>query len=469
MNYGAKLINMIGKFILRMLSCLILNRASRKIFRQKYINILDKNLIEKRIKFQNENSEMEFEANFNQKGYKILHYTTYKAQCGISTFTDDLIYGMQINGNNHHAIYPVKFEYLEDIRLIYGYLNKKIDNCEMFDLILIEHEYAFWTCKNIYHNADLINNLNDLYKKYNFNARSYSLVLLDYFIERLLLKNKKVSIIWHTDFKLALCPLFEMNKEIKNYKQIPFFRFLNNNNLKITVMNTLMKKDLQSFNIPADNVNCCFHPVNKKKIMLQAYREDKVLKKEIILGGFGFINEKKGIHMLLKAFLHLPPDFRYIHIGGVHPRGNKKYMDSLKDFTDRNNLKDRVIFTGFLDFDLIDEYLKNIDIGIYLALSKNVYASGAINQFLIRGIPVIASNASDFADLKEAYDCLEIFEDFENEKKLADKIIEFSRDKKRLNILKKNCMLFCGENSFSEFANMIVANQFSSEGASKVF
>ena len=446
-----------NKTLVRLVLCLVLDREKRRKLRQTLIGEIDQKTIEKYLKYQKENWEIDFVNNKKESKYKILHYSTYKAKCGISTFLDDLLSAFENNGINYNAVFPVKFEYLQDVELIYSYLDKIINAAAFFDLILINHEYAFWRLKNIFHNAFLFNKLNPLYSKYNHNKLSYSLLLLDYFVERILSKNKKITIIWHTDFELSLKQLFLLNDSIKNYKEIPFFRFFDCDNLKIIVMNSKIKNGLERYKIPTNNVSFFMHPVKISGIKNCCIKENK---NEIILGGFGFIDYKKGLHLILKALLLLPKHYKYIHIGGVHPRKEDVYLRELKTFVKENGLSERVEFAGFLDFEEVDKYMKKFDIGVYLPLSKNNYASGAINRFLLNKVPVITSPNASFKDLKNAYDCIEIFDEYENEKKLAEKIQKFYSDKERMQKIKDNCTLFCMENSFEQFANFIIENQF---------
>lgn len=445
------------KTLIQLMACFILSREKRRKFRQTLIGEIDQKTIEKYLKYQKENWEIEFVNKEKNSQYKILHYSTYKSKCGISTFLDDLLVALKNNGVNYNAVFPVKFEYLQDVELIYSYLDKIINTSAFFDLVLIQHEYAFWSLRNIFHNAFLFNKLNPLYSKYNHNKLSYSLLLLDYFVERILLKKKKITIIWHTDFELSIKQLFLLNGNIENYKKIPFFRFFDCSDLKIVVMNSKMKNGLEKYKIPTNNIRFCMHPVKTSVIEKCCIKENK---NEVILGGFGFIDYKKGIHIVLKSLLHLPKNYKYIHIGGVHPRKDDKYLIELKTFIKENGLSERVQFTGFLDFEAVEKHIKNIDIGIYLALSENNYASGAINQLILNGVPVITSSNASFKDIKNAYDCIEIFEDYRDEKKLADKIQTFYLDKKRLQKIKDNCKYFCIENTFEKFADSIIEEQF---------
>lgn len=378
---------------------------------------------------------------------KILHYSTFNVQCGIAKFLDNCILGLQENGYCYNAVVPVNYDYLLDISTLLSYLDKIINYAKDFDVVEIQHEYEFWKCKNMY--SKLLRKVSLFADKYKYTKTSFSLVLLDYFIERLLDLGKEIRIVWHSDFGFALEDLAKVN-EWESFEDLPFFRFMENPNLKIVVMNSKMLESLGKFGIPAGNVKVLPHFVKS------GYRRQKSGPKtssgEVILAGFGFVSAYKGIMNNIKLLEFLPENYKYLHIGGVHPEDSSGYFDAVKEFVKEHGLENRVKFTGFIETDEeIETYLDSINLGLYLTSSKGVYASGAITVFLQNGIPVITSDALVFRDLSTNYDCVEVCGNAEDYKNIANHIVKLIADDKRQEALKRNCETFCRENTPQKF------------------
>lgn len=387
--------------------------------------------------------------NCAESKHKILHYGTYKVKCGIASFLDDVLLGLEENGEKYNAVVPVNYDYLKDTRLIKAYLDKLTELVKDFDVLFIQHEYAFWLCRNFYlHSQEFIRS-DSLYEKYVYNPLSFSLVMLDYAVKKCLGQNKKIVIVWHYNFNTVLDSFLNNNK-VQNYTDIPFFRFIAHENIKIIVMNKSMTAGLKQKNIPITQVKYLPHPV-PCRIILSAvpFSLDFVRDGDVVIGGFGFVEPYKSLEKVIEALKFLPENYKYLHVGGVRTQEAQAYYEKLKTLAAENGLSARVHFTGFVNLEDIPSYFKTMTLGVYITVLEN-YASGAINQLLINNIPTIAINSSGFWDLSSDYDCIELVDSAEPEL-LAQKIRELAVDIQRQNTLKRNMEQFVQKNTFKNF------------------
>lgn len=388
--------------------------------------------------------------NCAESKHKILHYGTYKVKCGIASFLDDVLLGLEENGEKYNAVVPVNYDYLKDTRLIKAYLDKLTELVKDFDVLFIQHEYAFWLCRNFYlHSQEFIRS-DSLYEKYAYNPLSFSLVMLDYAVKKCLGQNKKIVIVWHSDFNLSLKMFFKYNT-VQNYSEIPFFRFIDRSNIKIIVMNKAMAEALKQKDIPVTRIKYMCHPIPCRQNYLGApFSLDFVRDGDVVVGGFGFVEPYKSLEKVIEALKFLPENYKYLHVGGVRTQEAQAYYENLKTLAAENGLSARVHFTGFVNLADIPAYLKVMALGIYVVTIQENYASGAINQLLTNSVPTIATKNSSFLDLSLDYDCIELVDSAEPEF-LAQKIRELAADTQRQNVLKQNMEQFVQKNTFKNF------------------
>lgn len=460
-----------NKFLCNIICGLIPSKKLRHKFR-KYLKYLQykKENIENFTKYKKILEKFEIihcNKNFDKNSPKILHYSTYNIQCGIATFLNDFIKGFENNGFGNNDIIPINHDIRKNVLLYLDYLNLLIQNSKNYDYIILQHEYGLYNC-NYYFSSfehNIIQNFLekiDLDKNLNYESTLISsLIFTDYIITNLLEQNKKVSIIWHTTFQLAIRDLVANNVEL-NFKKFPVFRYFDNKNLKIFVMTNDMLNALKKYKIPVDNVNFMEHPIPTKKFDISKDKVDSIKQNynikenDIILGQFGFVGYSKGNINILKAMKHLPQNFKYIMVGGKHQSDNSDYYDNILKYIKDNNLEKRVFITGFIKEEDVVSYLSIVNLATYVYNTDVNFASGSINQMFLYNIPVLASNGISFADLKNHYDCLEITNNSEQPEKLAEDIQNLLKNNDRIDMLRKNMQKFCEDNTFKNFTNKLL-------------
>ncbi len=444
------------KFV-NILCWFIFDKNHRHRFRYQHLTeFLPKNKVERYNKEIKDNNFLNI-INNDSNSIKVLHYSTYKEQCGISVFLDDVIKGLEYNGLNNNSVIPVEQEYMQNLENHLLYLDRVIEYARNFDIFSMQHEYAFWRNKDFYNK---VKNKYPLFlNDYEYNQDTFSLVLLDYLINSLINMNKRIIITWHSGFEYILDLFFSDNKLISvDYKSLPFFRFIDNELMNIIVMNKEMPEELKKRNIPTNRVKYIQLPVSDsyyKSSDNMALRELYNIKDtDIVLGTFGFIREDKGTQKIVEILNQLPKNYKFLIAGGKHPLDKTDFVDNLLKLIKKYQLEKRVIITGYIDDNKLNEYIKLINLGIYLSNTKMKYASGAIVGFIANKIPVITSANANFRDLKQDWDCLELCEDVDNQDLIIKKIKELVADKERLEVIQHNCEKFCKTNSFKNFTNI---------------
>ncbi len=448
----------IKKKFINIVSNFSINKNIRKDIRSKYLHTMPKCTY---LKNKNELEKAFKIIEINKNGTeKILHLSTYKEKCGIATFLDDYINGINNNSVYSNSVIPVNFKALKDINLFFFYLDKIIAQAENFDIISIQHEYAFWTCENTYWKHRTLKRKHCYGYQYNYNHITSSLVFLDYFIEKLIKKNKKIKIVWHSDFNLVIQPFLNDNPEIK-ITQAPFFRLLKEKSIQLVTMNKKMQDCLERYDLKYKNCMYLPHPIPTQNYIVDELKIKKLKnelgykKNDIILGSFGFITPDKGILTTLKILKHFPNNFKYLIVGGKHPKDESKFIDKLQKYIRQNKLDNRVIITGFLPMEEIPTYIKSVDIALYLCSSKLNYASGAINQLIYAEIPILTGSMSYFKNLEEDWGCIKTVQNTKEIQESVQTIQKLLQNKNEIIRLKNNCKNFIEENTFEKFTAKI--------------
>lgn len=451
-------------FVIRCFTCLIPSKTLRHEFNEKAKKIQFNKKRKNVKKMLEEQKQYLHLKKINQQldsTMKILHVSTYNIECGIAEFTQNYIQSLSEIGYQYNSILSFRYDYLEDIELFKNYMDEIIKQSDDFDLVSIQHEYSFWNLQDIPSKKCFDDNL---YKKYKSNSLSYSLILLDYLIAKLLRRNKHINIIWHTDFKYILNLLNDLKiiNENTKYSEMPFFRFFNSNNLQIIIMNDKMIESLKEYKIPSINVNRLQHPVKKTtsfKICDVTYIKEKynINDDDIIIGTFGFINKLKGIENIINALKYLPDNYKYIHFGGVNPNDKSNYIFDLENHINKNMLVSRVIITGFIKNEEVDASMGLLNLGLYVGSANNNYASGAINNLLANKIPLLTTDIAQFAKIKSGYNCLEICDNPTDPQNLANNILEIINNNSKIEEFKANCEKYITEHSFVNFAKKTMA------------
>ncbi|HCY77262.1 MAG TPA: hypothetical protein DHV28_15190 [Ignavibacteriales bacterium] len=103
----------------------------------------------------------------------------------------------------------------------------------------------------------------------------------------------------------------------------------------------------------------------------------------------GRINFIKGLDILIRAFSNLPAEFKEINLIIAGP-DNEDYSYFLKKIISENNLKERVLFTGMLNFEEKICFLKHAELFVLPSYSENF--GNVVIEAMACDCPVVISN-----------------------------------------------------------------------------
>lgn len=361
---------------------------------------------------------------------KILNLSTYNDKDGISEYLKNQIIELEKLGHEN-KIFLNDFTHHDSFDNANSYYKKFIQESEDFDLIHIQHQWGMYSG--------------------NYSVLKIYSVLKSITVFRNILKglysdglyNRKVFVTFHSP------PVFPLNNPFFNkfFKKYSFADlFTEHGNIKALVHNT---DTLKQF------IKAGFHPNSIKKIIFPVFENlissntiNNELKLRIekklninsnscILSILGFISDVKGYDDVLEVLKELPPNFKFIILGGVTPRktkfrnNEKYYMDLLKKIK-KYSLEDRVLITGLYDDDDLNTYFNLIDIFLLLYSPKFKDSSGSAHLVISSKSPVIAYDIQRFIEMNEYHDTLYLVKGG-NTNELKNKIITLNNDFKLRN------------------------------------
>ena len=196
---------------------------------------------------------------------------------------------------------------------------------------------------------------------------------------------------------------------------------------------------------------CAIYEISSKKVTVipnildtNHFSPQKVDKNQIftilLVGRF---ERAKGVETLIKAFIKLSKKYSNIQLYNIgSPRGNslKKCMALLK----KNNLTDKVFFTGFVEYDELPSYYAKADI---VVVPSEIYESFSytVAQGMSCGKPVIASKIGGIPETLNHGEAGILFESG-NVDNLYEELISLINDKLKRKILGEKARLFAVNN-----------------------
>lgn len=120
-------------------------------------------------------------------------------------------------------------------------------------------------------------------------------------------------------------------------------------------------------------------------------------KNTLILSSFGFITPRKGYEEVIKALdlLNKNIDFKYYIIGNFNFFHYKIYLQYL---VNKLGLKDKIIFTGYLNIEETQKLLLASDVIVQPRKYSNEGASASLATTLFSGKPIITSDIGGFSE-----------------------------------------------------------------------
>jgi glycosyltransferase involved in cell wall biosynthesis len=297
-------------------------------------------------------------------------------ECGIATFTNDLIDAMDkrfnpllssevlaINDDDNLAYgYSSKVSLQMDENKIKNYIEcaKKINKRTDIKIVNIQHEFGIFGGQ---HGEYLLLFLNEL--------------------------KKPVVITMHT-----VTPNPDEDKRLVTQSLIK------KSSAVIVMANDAKRILREDYDISdEDKIYFIHHGVPQIKFGSMEAKSSLDLGSRKILSTFGLINSGKGIEYVIKALPEIAkkyPDMLYLIIGETHPRVKKQegeiYRNSLIKLVKGLNLENNVKFYNkYLTLEELTNYLSATDIYIAPALDENQIVSGSLSYALGCGKAIVST------------------------------------------------------------------------------
>ena len=327
------------------------------------VDTIQKNKQNYRQQHSNEQAELLFITSFPPR------------ECGIATYTQDLILVIENKFGNSFSIkvcaletkeesfhYDNKVSYVLDTTdpAKYPLLAKKINQNEKIKIIVIQHEFGL----------------------YNSPGGNDFLPFLQSF-------TKPVIIVFHTVLPKPDDILKAMVKSIAAACK------------SVIVMTNTSKGVLeQDYEIPVEKIEVIAHGVhlvsnNSKKCLKEKYG----LKGHRVLSTFGLISSGKGFETTLDALpeiIKTNPEVIFLAIGKTHPvvikKEGEKYRTMLEEKVISLHLEKHVRFINeYLDLPVLLEYLRLTDIYLFTSNDPNQAVSGTFSYAMSCGCAVIST------------------------------------------------------------------------------
>ncbi|WP_395050236.1 glycosyltransferase [Flavobacterium sp.] len=366
------------------------------------------------IKKQLQNSS-ENELNFKKNKIKlpeILIITTFPPrECGIATYSQDLIFALKNKFKKSFALEIVALElekekhtYAEDIYAVletdnqnsYLELAENINENTNIEIVLIQHEFGLFRTNE----ADFISFLKSVHKP-------------------------KI-VVFHTVLPRPGEKLKLQVQQINN--AVDAFIVMTNTSAKI------LEND---YDVLQDKITVIPHGTH-----LVEHSNKEVLKEKYNLTGrkiistFGLLSSGKCIETSIDALQTIvkeQPEVLFLVIGKTHPTVVKNegeiYRDSLEAKIIALGLQKNVKFINqYLPLDALLEYLQLTDIYLFTTKDRNQAVSGTFSYAISCGCPIIST------PIPHAVEVLQngtgIIIDFENPEQLAEQVIRLLNDNK---------------------------------------
>ncbi len=164
-----------------------------------------------------------------------------------------------------------------------------------------------------------------------------------------------------------------------------------------------------------------------------------------ILTIFGFIGLNKGHDLVIDILPELGEDYILIIAGVSKTKEQIEYKNILKDKISSAKLENNVKFFGFVDEEKLTVVANATDIFLYPY--RWIVSSAALNIALSYQVPTITSDLNYFKEIKNEYNCIELFKS-ENKRDLLEKIKGLINSGEKQDHLKEKCRYFIKKTSW---------------------
>jgi len=371
---------------------------------------------------------------------EIVVLTTYPPrECGIATYTHDLIHAIQTTYEANFTLkicalenaketynYPIKPAYrlITDQKSSYKALAKELAENPQIKLVLIQHEFG------------LFESGKEAFEEFIQNV------------------NQAIVFVFHT---VLPRPNPELQASVISYAQ---------HAAAIIVMTQNSSQILQDdYNIDGDKIQVIPHGTHlishSNKTQLKAKYE---LQNRIILSTFGFIGSNKSIETSLNALPEIIkhyPQVLFLIIGKTHPntfaKDGEKYRDYLKDIIEKKGLQDHIKWVNnYLPTTALLDFLSLTDVYLFTSNDPNQAVSGTFSYAIGSGCPIVSTCIPQVTEVLN--EDMGIIIDFNQSDQLSQAVIhllddEPKREQMRINSLQMMA-ISAWENSAIQHGNL---------------
>lgn len=374
---------------------------------------------------------------------KVLNISTHNENCGIGKYQEQYIDAFRdIDNSDQHDFFPYSpnvIRYMNDAELtkVYDELRSTVGN---YDLVHIQHEFSFFQKNQLQHIVDIIKSA----------------------------RKPLVSTI-HTKPTLE-----KTTRPIYTPKGIPARiknKINNTSHLELVLPLAISEAVFVHNTFTRDGlINAGFHPDSIKLIPIpvpvtadKAFRAEvddlssQIQRKtgDIVLATVGYLNDVKGTLIALKALRFLPSHYKLTILGGLHPQAeNEEFLDKVADYIIDHSLRDRVAITGFVeDNDLLNAYVKNVDIVLFPYMRVYGSSSAALNNGFAAHKPIVATPVKAFLEINARQPYIRLSESFSYYDVAR---VVASLDQKALRAQTELSQAYAEENSYPKLARKIL-------------
>jgi glycosyltransferase involved in cell wall biosynthesis len=356
---------------------------------------------------------------------KIAFVGTYPPrQCGIGTFTNNLIKSITANTEEKDISKLANVIALNDPGAEKGYDYPK----EVKFTIRQEHQRDYINAAKYINLSDAqVCILNHEFGIFGGDAGVYILSML-------------------YRLKIPVIVVFHTVLSEPSFVQENIVREISKTTAKIVVMSQKAKSMLKKhYDMPDDKICIIEHGVPYYPgISHQKIKEKFNFSKHKVLLTFGLISRNKGIETVINALpavVKKHPDILYIVMGKTHPNvlkhAGEEYRNYLNLLVKRNNLENNVIFLKtFLSEEVLFEYLRACDIYVTPYLNEAQITSGTLSYAVGAGAAVLSTPYWHATELL-ANERGRIF-DFNDSQQLAGILNEILDDPEKIEKLRHN-------------------------------
>ncbi len=321
-----------------------------------------------------------------QSANKILHLSTFPPrECGIATFTQDLIFAFdrkfnpkiksQVLALNDHStsIYNYDKKVMDEIPSAdlesYVSLAKKLNRMDDVKIINIQHEFGLF-------GGDWGN----------------------YIIPFLQVIEKPVVVTLHSVLSIKDGRLGKRNSYLKK-----IINSIAEKSSALVVMNKFSQEILESeYNIPSSKIFLIPHGIPQTPLEpSEKFKALFGLEGKIILSTFGLLSPNKGVEYAIRALPNVVkkyPNVVYMVLGVTHPQirawDGETYRTFLTQETEKLGLKNNVKFYNkYLTLEEVVNYLKATDVYVSPSIDSEQSVSGTLAYALGCGRPVVATDS----------------------------------------------------------------------------